>query len=88
MKIAARSLIREVHPDLDEADHQQTVRRELARRLRQTRKARGLTQAQIAERSGMTQSQISILEAPKGNMPGLTSIHRYMKACGALPLMT
>ncbi len=81
MKTNARKLLREIHPDLDKASPKETVRRQMARRLREARKARGLTQEEVAKRSGMAQSQIATLESPKGNMPRVDSLQRYMAAC-------
>lgn len=83
MSTDPRALLRESHPDLDRVDHNEFGRRQLARQLRETRKARGLTQREVAERSGMNQSQIATLESPRGGMPLLETIQRYMRACNA-----
>ena len=45
------------------------------------RKARGLTQGQVSEASGLTQPMISKLEAPVGAIPQLDSVMRYVAAC-------
>lgn len=81
MKTDARTRLREVRPELGKTDQSELVRRQLARRLRETRKARGLTQAEVAERSGIPQPQIAVMEAPRGSMPRVDTLRRYMKAC-------
>ena len=51
-------------------------------RLSPRRDARGLTQAEVTEAAGMTQSMIARLEAPSGPVPSLESIERHVNACG------
>ncbi len=50
--------------------------------IRKTRQRAGLTQAELAERAGTTQSAISRLE--RGHVrPSLDTLDRLAKACGA-----
>ena len=60
-----------------------TPKRELALALRALRKSANLTQRDVADRSGLTQSHISKMEAPDGPMPTDDSKVKYAKACGA-----
>lgn len=53
----------------------------LAAQLIQARSARGLTQAQVAQRMGSRQSVIARLEASKG-LPNIKTLHRYAQAVG------
>jgi DNA-binding XRE family transcriptional regulator len=53
----------------------------VSKRIRETRKAGGLTQQQLAERSGIPQSHISRLEAGKHSPSGLT-LRKLAKALG------
>jgi transcriptional regulator with XRE-family HTH domain len=56
---------------------------ELGRRLRDLREAYGLTQRQLAERVGTTQSVIARLEAG-GTKPSLSTLERVASALGAV----
>lgn len=69
-------------PAFREAYEANRPRRELALALRRMRKARGLTQADVAARTGMSQSHVSKLEAATGPMPELDTMRRYAEACG------
>jgi ribosome-binding protein aMBF1 (putative translation factor) len=53
----------------------------LAAQLIHARSARGLTQAQVAQRMGSRQSVIARLEASKG-LPNIKTLHRYAQAVG------
>jgi transcriptional regulator with XRE-family HTH domain len=50
--------------------------------LRKTRERAGLTQAELAERAGVTQPVISRAEAPGAN-PRLATLDRLLRAAGA-----
>lgn len=54
---------------------------ELVRELIQARSRAGLTQSQVAERMGTTQSTIARLES--GKSPNLKTLKRYAQATGA-----
>ena len=56
------------------------LREDIGRRLRDTRLARNLTQAQLAERAGCTKSQISQME----NGSGSYSLRAFFGVCDAL----
>ncbi len=55
---------------------------QFARELIQARIRSGLTQQQIAEKMGTTQSTVARLESG-GTMPSLRSLHRYAEATGS-----
>lgn len=58
-------------------------KRDLAMALRALRRKAGLTQQQVAERSGLTQSHVSKLESATGPMPTTASLKKYARACGS-----
>lgn len=58
-------------------------KRKLALALRSLRKDAGLTQEQVAARSGLTQSHVSKMESATGPMPTTESLNRYADACGS-----
>jgi transcriptional regulator with XRE-family HTH domain len=53
----------------------------LGARLRALRQARGLSQRDLAERTGFSKSQLSGFEA--GRQPALASLHKLAEALGA-----
>ncbi len=55
---------------------------QFARELIQARIRAGLTQHQIAEKMGTTQSTVARLESG-GSVPSLRSLHRYAQATGS-----
>ncbi len=56
----------------------------LARTLIAARVKAGLTQEEVAERMGTTQSVIARLEAGK-SLPSIKSVYRYAEATGTTP---
>lgn len=74
--------LRQARLDLVERQAKNARKRAIAVRLRALRDTRGLTQAEVAEAAGMTQSMIARLEALSGPVPSLESIDRYVDACG------
>lgn len=56
--------------------------RELGRRLRDHRESRGLTQAQLAKRAGVTADMLSRLENGRFQSPGMRTILRVADALG------
>ena len=58
-------------------------KRTLALALRSLRRWAGLTQADLAGRSGLSQSHISKIESATGPMPSTETLHRYAAACDA-----
>lgn len=59
------------------------AKREIALMLSGVRKQAGLSQRQIAERTGWDKSFVSRLEGASGGMPDTETIARYAAACGA-----
>jgi len=57
------------------------MRRLVGRNVRKAREAAGLTQEQLAERSGFTQQYLSGLETGKRN-PTIVSVYELAKALG------
>lgn len=72
----------ESQPEAKEAAAEEGVRLYLARALRMAREASGMTQADLAEESGLKQSMVSRLERPDYN-PTLQTVLRYLRAVGA-----
>lgn len=59
------------------------VRRKVARFVRELRAKSGLTQAELAERAGMAQPDISRLEAGQTSIgPSVDRLERMAQACG------
>lgn len=58
---------------------------DLAERLRVLRKARGWTQADLAEASGLTRSHVSRLEGGDIRLPSRERLHRLAQALGTTP---
>ena len=58
-------------------------KRNLALALRSLRRWAGLTQGDLAQRSGLSQSHISKIESATGPMPSTETLHRYAAACDA-----
>lgn len=59
----------------------QTAEFEIARELIAARARAGLTQVEVAQRMGTTQSTVARLEGGK-DMPSLRSVQRYAEAIG------
>lgn len=68
--------------ELKERVQQNSNRWQMAKQLLASRKEAGLSQAALAERTGMDQAQISRMESVTGPSPDQASIHRYLSACG------
>lgn len=61
-----------------------SLRRAIAARLVELRKARGLTQDDVAEKSGLHVRTVSRLEGTKDpSFPGLDNLAQYLEACDA-----
>lgn len=69
-------------PNLAESYSRNDTKRELALLFRSLRKQAGLTQKELAARSGLSQSHISKMEAATGGLPEIESWSRYFHACG------
>ncbi len=50
--------------------------------LRRLRKAKGLTQTELAERAGFNRVYVTQLETQAGKNPSLDALHRLAKALG------
>ncbi|WP_300031442.1 helix-turn-helix transcriptional regulator [uncultured Roseobacter sp.] len=70
-------------PELAESYDRNKAKRDMALLFRSLRKKAGLTQVELAERSGLSQSHISKMEAATGALPEIQSCSRYFHACGA-----
>lgn len=62
----------------------QTLRRQLADRLRQLREARGWSQDELGEASGMHRTYISLIERARCNV-GVDTVDRLAEALGVAP---
>lgn len=60
---------------------------EVAKALIQARSKAGLTQADVAERMGTTQSAVARIEGGS-RLPSMSSVVNYAKAVGAHPVLT
>jgi DNA-binding XRE family transcriptional regulator len=67
------------NPEFEKEFHDLSEEFELAVEMIKARKEANFTQAELAEKMGTTQVQVSRLESGKGN---LTSLRRYAKAVG------
>lgn len=76
-------ILLDADPELRASFEANTEKRDLALALRSLRRWAGLTQAEVAERSGLSQSHISKIEAATGPMPTTETLHRYAAACDA-----
>jgi transcriptional regulator with XRE-family HTH domain len=54
----------------------------MGRMLRETREAKGLTQEQIAQKAGVTEAYISMLESGARKNPSLAMLKRLAKILG------
>ena len=77
-----KNIILEENPDLATSYSRNDTKRELALLFRSLRKQAGLTQIELAARSGLSQSHISKMEAATGALPEVESWSRYFHACG------
>lgn len=68
-------------PDVVARQAKNAQKAEIAIKLRTLRDTRGMTQQDVAQGSGMSQSVIARLEALTGPVPGLLSIEKYVTAC-------
>ncbi len=68
--------------ELKERVQRNSNRWQMAKQLLASRKEAGLSQAALADRTGMDQAQISRMESVTGPSPDPASIHRYLSACG------
>lgn len=58
------------------------IKREAAETLARARKKKGMTQQEVAERAGTTQSAIARLESARGGIPSLALLDRVARALG------
>lgn len=77
-----RDKLRAARPDIAERAEGAEIKESLARSLRSIRKAKGIVQTQIEARAEMAQTAVSRLEAPRGALPNLDTVRRYLEACG------
>jgi ribosome-binding protein aMBF1 (putative translation factor) len=68
-------------PCYDRVSEEVDIEYRVARDLQSVRKRKQLTQAELAERMGTTQSVVSRVE--KGNNVSIETLARYAAACGA-----
>ncbi len=73
-------------PEVREAYEAMAPEFELARELIGARARAGLTQQELAERMGTTQSAIARLESG-GRLPSMKTLLRYAQATGARPVV-
>lgn len=73
-------------PEVREAYDAMTGEFALARELIAARVRAGLTQAELAERMGTTQSAVARIESSR-RLPSMKTLLRYAKATGSRPLV-
>lgn len=71
------------HPDMQALYEQEAVKKELWLQLLEARQAAGLTQAQLAERLGVSQAQVARIEKRGYDAYTLNTLRRYVAALGA-----
>lgn len=72
----------ETNPRLRRIYEEESAKMELWLQLAQARQAAGLTQAELAERLGVTQSQVAKMEKRGYESYTLNSLRRYVQALG------
>jgi len=77
-----RDKLRAANPEIAERSDLHDIKESLARSLRSIRKSKGIVQTQIEARSELAQTAVSRLEAPRGALPNLDTLRRYLEACG------
>ena len=77
-----RDKLRAANPEIAERAEAHVIKESLARSLRSIRKSKGIVQTQIEARAEMAQTAVSRLEAPRGALPNLETLRRYLEACG------
>jgi transcriptional regulator with XRE-family HTH domain len=85
MSSKLRQRVLDSQPGLRASHDANMAKRNLAMALRSLRIAAGLTQEQLGERAGISQSHLSRIEAATGPMPTNDTIARYAAACDAKP---
>jgi DNA-binding XRE family transcriptional regulator len=70
------------NPEFQRLYAEETAKKELWLQLVEARQAAGLTQAQMAERLGVTQSQVARIEKRGYEAYTLTTLRRYVQALG------
>jgi DNA-binding XRE family transcriptional regulator len=73
-----------VMPTPSKSDQLEAWKSHMSARIRSLRGERGLTQAQLAEQAGLTQSHVSQVESGKTS-PNALTIHKIAKALGVPP---
>ena len=70
-------------PEFRRVYQEEAAKKELWLQLVEARQAAGLTQAQLAERLGVSQSQVAKIERRGYEAYTLTTLRRYVRALGA-----
>ena len=69
-------------PGYEELYEEEAAKKELWLQLSEARQAAGLTQAEVAKRLGITQSQVSRIEKRGYDAYTLNTLRKYVKALG------
>lgn len=83
-----KSVLLSEDADLAKAYDMSRAKREIALMLRELRRKSGLTQIQLAQNSGLSQSHISKMESPTGGLPEIESCAKYVHGCGETLVMS
>ena len=70
------------HPDFERIYEEEAAKGDLWLRLVEAREAAGLTQAEVAQRLGVSQAQVARIEKQGYDLCSLSALRRYLKALG------
>ena len=80
--ISFRERLKAARPDVVERQKRNRLKSVIAMKLRVLRDGQGMTQADVAEATGMTRVKISQMEALVGATPSIEDLDCFAVACG------
>lgn len=80
--ILFRERMKLARPDVVERQEQNNRKSAIALQLRMLRDARGMSQADVAQSTGMTTQRIERMESLAGSLPSIKDLERFAFVCG------
>jgi transcriptional regulator with XRE-family HTH domain len=80
--ISFRELMDSARPDVVERRNRNIRKAAIALQLRFLRDAQGMTQADVAQATGMTTQRIALMESLVGPTPSIVDLERFVAVCG------